>query len=162
MTTTGTYGNLLSFDAELLLGVLALLDPSQLKLTLGQLRSDVLALALTLGLTQTQIGEMGLKRTHRRLRRLGASQQSGVAEPGTTGTALGERVALLFRREAPTRRLISLWHHPYRVCVPPDAYSCSRIRHAMRDCSDHSSIKPGEAVCEKRPPDSEKEARAAS
>ncbi len=37
-----------------------------------------------------------------------------------------------------------------------------RRRQAMRDCSDHSSMKPGEAVCEKRPPDSEKDARLAS
>ena len=32
----------------------------------------------------------------------------------------------------------------------------------MRDCSDHSSMKPGEAVCENSPPDSANEARLAS
>jgi hypothetical protein len=35
-----------------------------------------------------------------------------------------------------------------------------RRRQAMRDCSDHSSMKPGEALCENRPPDSPKEASA--
>ena len=30
----------------------------------------------------------------------------------------------------------------------------SRRRRAMRDCSDHSSMKPGDACCENRPPDS--------
>src|ERR1700733_1951320 len=37
-----------------------------------------------------------------------------------------------------------------------------RKRHAMRDCSDHSSMKPGDAACENRPPDSENDARLAS
>src|SRR5665811_2031287 len=37
-----------------------------------------------------------------------------------------------------------------------------RILCAIRDCSDQSSMKPGEADCEKRPPDSAKEARSAS
>src|SRR5581483_187200 len=35
-------------------------------------------------------------------------------------------------------------------------------RQAMRDCSDHSSMKPGEADCENSPPDSEKVASCAS
>ena len=33
------------------------------------------------------------------------------------------------------------------------------IRHAIRDCSDQSSMKPGAAFCEKRPPDSANVAR---
>jgi hypothetical protein len=37
-----------------------------------------------------------------------------------------------------------------------------RRRQAIRDCSENSSMNPGEAVCENSPPDSEKEARAAS
>ncbi len=37
---------------------------------------------------------------------------------------------------------------------------CSR--HAIRDCNENSSMNPGEAVWEKRPPDSVKEARLAS
>ena len=37
-----------------------------------------------------------------------------------------------------------------------------RSRQAMRDCSDHSSMKPGEAVWENRPPGLQKEARLAS
>lgn len=37
-----------------------------------------------------------------------------------------------------------------------------RIRCAMRDCNDQSSMNPGEAVCEKSPPDWAKEARSAS
>jgi len=41
------------------------------------------------------------------------------------------------------------------------AYSL-RSRQAIRDCSDHSSMNPGEAVWEKRPPDCAKEARLAS
>jgi len=41
------------------------------------------------------------------------------------------------------------------------AYSL-RSRQAIRDCSENSSMKPGEAVCEKSPPDSAKEARLAS
>jgi hypothetical protein len=32
----------------------------------------------------------------------------------------------------------------------------------MRDCSDHSSMNPGEAAWEKSPPDCENEARRAS
>jgi len=38
----------------------------------------------------------------------------------------------------------------------------SRIRCAIRDCSDQSSMKPGEAFWSKRPPDSEKLASSAS
>ena len=35
-----------------------------------------------------------------------------------------------------------------------------RRRQAIRDCSVHSSMNPGEAVCEKRPPDAENDASA--
>jgi hypothetical protein len=37
-----------------------------------------------------------------------------------------------------------------------------RSRQAIRDCNDHSSMKPGDAAWEKRPPDSEKVASWAS
>ena len=55
------------------------------------------------------------------------------------------------------RRLAELVVH--QLSPPPRA---RRIRCAIRDCSDQSSMKPGEAVCEKRPPDSAKPARSAS
>jgi len=40
-----------------------------------------------------------------------------------------------------------------RVVHQPSPSSRSRIRCAIRDCNDQSSMKPGEAACEKRPPD---------
>ena len=47
---------LLGLDAELLLGVLALLDATQLVLAVGELLGRALALALGLGLAAAQIG----------------------------------------------------------------------------------------------------------
>src|SRR4051794_18358237 len=58
-------------------------------------------------------------------------------------------------------------HHPHRQLADRRVHQSSstprwRIRCAIRDCSDHSSMNPGEAVWEKRPPDSANEARSAS
>ncbi len=141
---------------------------------------------------RAQVGEVGLQRAHRRLGRLGAAQQGRIAQPGAAGTALGERVLLLLVRGAFAPRFVFLGDHHRpeygrdrtgfrtssrlggRHAIPAqlareatrlrvgEPYSSSRSRHAMRDCSDHSSMNPGEAVWEKRPPDSEKEARLAS
>ena len=47
-----------------------------------------------------------------------------------------------------------------RVRMLPRHSLCSR--QAIRDCSDHSSMKPGEAACENSPPDCANDARLAS
>lgn len=44
----------------------------------------------------------------------------------------------------------------------PLAHSRSRIRHAIRDCRENSSMKPGDAACSNSPPDWEKVASWAS
>jgi len=175
------HGGLFGLDAQLLLGVLALLDTAQLQLALGQLHGGALPHTLALGLAPAQIGDVGLQGAYRLLGPLGAAQQSRVAQPRAAGTALGERVLLLLLRGAFAPCLVFLRDHHaseyerdrtgrHRTPRPLTSgrgwvgshYSSSRNRHAMRDCSDHSSMKPGEAVWEKRPPDCENEARLAS
>ena len=111
VATTGAHGDLLGLDPQLLLGVLALLDAAQLQLALGELRGDVLARTLTLDLARAQIGEVGLERAHRRLGRLGATQQGRIAQPGAAGTAFGERVVLLLLRGTFAPRLVFLGDH---------------------------------------------------
>ena len=190
VATTGSHRDLLRLDPQLLLGVLPLLDPPQLELALGELRRGALPQMLALLLAPTQIGEVGLERAHRRLSRLRAAQQRGVAEPRAARAALSKRVGLTLMRGMPALGVLFLGDHPTQSMGaigrlpglyfrwPPGrtpggrrsrrprpfrgSYSSSRSRHAMRDCSDHSSMNPGEAACEKRPPDSEKEARLAS
>jgi hypothetical protein len=54
---------------------------------------------------------------------------------------------------------------PERIAPPSGVLSLGyplRSRQAMRDCNDHSSMNPGEALCENRPPDCANEARLAS
>ncbi len=109
--TTSAHGGLLGLDAQLLLCVLALLDSAQLQLALGQLHGGALPHALALGLAPAQIGEVSLKRAHRRLSRLGATQQGRIAQPRTAGTALGERVLFLLVRGTFAPRLVFLRDH---------------------------------------------------
>ncbi len=193
MATTGPHRDLLRLDPQLLLGVLALLDPPQLEFALGELRRGALPEMLALLLAPTQISEVGFERAHGRLSRLRATQQRCVAEPRAPRAALGKRVGLTLLRGMPALGVLFLGDHATQsmgaigrlqgptadgprahpagagagACDSTSrpfrgSYSSSRSRHAMRDCSDHSSMNPGEAVCEKRPPDSEKEARPAS
>ena len=85
---------LLGLDAQLLLGVLALLDAAQLVLAVGELLGGALALALGLELAAAQVGELALERVDRRLGGVGAPE-SGAASPGPARRA---------RRSASTSR----------------------------------------------------------
>ena len=49
-----------------------------------------------------------------------------------------------------------------RSSKPSDPSAPCRTRQAIRDCSDHSSMKPGDAAWEKSPPDSAKVASCGS
>ena len=111
MATAQPHGGLLGLDAQLLLGVLALLDPAQLALALGEPRGGGLTFALGLHLAAAQVGEMGLQRVHRRLRRLRTTGEGRAGEPRAAGAALGQRVAFALLRGATAKRLVLLGYH---------------------------------------------------
>ena len=121
--------------------------------------------------------DVALERLDGRLGRLGATQEGVLAGlHGAARAALGEQVALtggvgpprgmgvVTMRMIPRRSsVIGLRLHRTRPRARrPRPQESWRRRQAMRDCSDHSSMKPGEAVWENRPPDSANEARLAS
>ena len=171
-------GRLFGLDAQPLLGVLALLDAAQLDLALGELlRQPARARPLAGGDAGRQVG---LQRAHRRLGRLCAASRAGLPSHarrarrsearslsrgapasswGITPSAYGRlgriRDGSLLEPRAATRGDSS---RPRTGSL----LGGRRSRQAMRECSEKSSMKPGAAVCEKRPPDSEKEARPAS
>ncbi len=109
--TAQAHGGLLGLDAQLLLGVLALLDPAQLTIALGELRGGDLPLVLGLRLTAAQVGEVGLERVDGGFRGLGATCERRVAEPSAAGTPLGEHVELALAREALAGSLAFLRYH---------------------------------------------------
>ena len=169
----------LCLDPQLLLGVLALLDSPQLMLSLD--RAVALGLeqlgdlpALLLGLAQAllQARHMTLEGLDGRFGGLGAGRERRLAAlGGPAGPAFGEQVALATApctaRVSPGS-LVSLSHHVALDATPSTGqrallagYSLRR-RQAMRDCSDHSSMNPGEAVWLNSPPDCEKDASEAS
>ncbi len=163
----GVLERLLRLDAQLLLGVLLLLDAPELQLALGQALGAATGRLLGLEQALLQAREMGLERLDRGLSRLGAAQQPGVPGlRGAHGAALGEQVALAALRRPARRRLRFFGDHRVSVRLPPDAMRPAqgrlRRRQAMRDCSENSSMKPGEAVCENSPPEAAKLARLAS
>ena len=121
---------LLGLDAELLLGVLALLDATQLVLAIGELLGRALAFALGLGLAATQIGELALERLHRRLDGIGPRERRGLAGTGAAGASLGEHVAFELTRRPLVRRclVVSLGNHAsLSVCARPDTLPCTRV-----------------------------------
>ncbi len=103
----GPHEAVLGLDAQLLLGVLALLDPAQLGLALlgaGPLRLDHARHPplLVLGLAQPllQAGDMAFERLDGRFGRLGPAREGGLAALcGTSRPPFGQQVA--FARASP-------------------------------------------------------------
>ena len=84
-----------------------------------------------------------------------------VGAPGCSSAITSRSVRRLGRTSTEASDEARDGRHRERGADVCQRYSL-RSRQAMRDCSDHSSMKPGEAVCEKSPPDSANDASAAS
>jgi hypothetical protein len=114
---------LLGLDAELLLGVLALLDAAQLVLAIGELLDGALALALGLRLAAAQVCQLMLERVHRRLGHVCTPELCGLAGSGSACAALGEHVVFELARGSLAGRclVVSLGNHaPISVCARSD------------------------------------------
>ncbi len=101
---------LLGLDAELLGGVLALLDVAHVGFALRELLGDALALAADLLEALLERGEVGLEVAHGRLGGLGPAHRLLIALLGAPCAPFGQHVSGGLHRRADARRLALLDH----------------------------------------------------